>query len=152
LLVANIKKHFYGMLERARGGYFPWFLNHTDFFNRVIKKQEAKENIIATFYDKSRMYLDEEDRHVKPNQLKSDAKRQAYQLLAANIHMAGPNPVEENWIAFGFCTCYCEWQERSLGGLYGNLLVSDKLFSDFHKMAGIFFSHWKMETATLNKF
>lgn len=44
--------------------------------------------------------------------------------------MCHPNPIEQNWHAFGFCTCNEEWEENTLGGLYQVLLVGDELFRD----------------------
>jgi hypothetical protein len=150
-LVANIKNFFYQIPERCRGGYFPWFLNHTDIFDRRIAKEEGEEIMAATFYDKSRPYLDEEDQHLDPKELKPAAKRQAYQLLTETLHMAAPHPMEENWKTFGFCTCHDEREERSLGGLYQRLLFGDKLFSDI-PARDRFFRGRKMETASFKEF
>jgi len=41
--------------------------------------------------------------------------------LAEALHGAYPNPVEENWEIFGFCTCHDEWEEKSLGGYHVEL-------------------------------
>jgi hypothetical protein len=150
-LVTNIKNYFYQMPERNRGGYFPWFLNHTDIFDRRITKEEGEDILVATFYDKSRPYLDEVDQNVDPKVLQPAAKRHAYLLLAEALHAAGPNPTEVNWNNFGFCTCHDEREERSLGGLYQQLLLGDKLFSDLPGREK-FFRTRKMETATFEEF
>jgi len=46
--------------------------------------------------------------------LKPSAKRHAFILLAEALHRAHPNPIEENWETFGFCTCYDELEDNSL--------------------------------------
>lgn len=86
--------------------------------------------MVATYYDQAKSYLDSEDQHKNPKELKPDAKAHCYNMLAGVLHMAHPHPIEENWYAFGFCTCRGEKEEQKLGGLYQQLLIGDKLFED----------------------
>lgn len=95
-----------------------------------MTKQESTENFVATFHDQARLYLDKEDQRKELNELEPDAKGHCYQLLATALHMAYPNPIEENWYNFGFATCYDKWQEGQLGGLYPRLLLGNKLYED----------------------
>ncbi|KNG83331.1 hypothetical protein ANOM_008385 [Aspergillus nomiae NRRL 13137] len=129
-LVANIKEHFYQIPERYRGGYFPWFLEHTQCLDKPITEEEAAQRTVATFFDKARSYLDKEDQYKHYKQLEPEAKRDCFYMLAQTLHMANPDPIETNWFNFGFCTCDDEYKERSLGGLYQRLLVGDKLYDD----------------------
>ena len=99
-LVANIKDYFYEIPEISRGGYFPWFLKHTHILDWPLTKDDATEKLVATFYDQARLYLDE-DRHKKLDELKLEAKAQCYQFLAVTLHMAYPNPIENNWFILG---------------------------------------------------
>ena len=129
-LVASIKDFYYKIPERSRGGYFPWFLNHTDILDSRMTKEESAKLTVAKFFDKARPYLDPEDQNKDPRELKPKAKADCYLLLAETLHMASPNPREQNWHAFGFCTCKGEGEGNSLGGLYQILLLGDKLFED----------------------
>ncbi|QRD93259.1 hypothetical protein F9C07_2077189 [Aspergillus flavus] len=129
-LVANIKEVFYQIPERYR---------------------EATERTVTTFFDEARSYLDKEDRDKRCNELKPKAKRDCFYMLALTLHMAYPNPVETPWFNFGFCTCYDEYQERALGGLFGKLLSGDNLFDDVptsiprmkHIQTATFTEFWK---------
>ncbi|GMF81866.1 unnamed protein product [Aspergillus oryzae] len=129
-LAANIKEVFYQVPERYRGGYFPWFLEHTQCLDTLITQEEATERTVTTFFDEARSYLDKEDRDKHFNELKPEVKRDCFYMLALTLHMAYPNPVDPPWFNFGFCTCYDEYQERALGGLFGKLLSGDNLFDD----------------------
>lgn len=129
-LVAEIKRYFYQIPETSRGGYFPWFLKHTDILERPLAKQESTKNLVATFHDQARSYLNIEDQHKEPHELVPDAKKYCYQFLATTLHMAHPNPIEMSWYEFGFSTCYDERQEGQLGGLYQRLLLGDRLYED----------------------
>jgi hypothetical protein len=103
--------------------------------------------MVASFFDQASVYLDDEERHKKPNELRPKAKAQCYLFLATVLHMAHPHPIEPNWFHFGFCTCRDERDERGLGGLYQNLLIGDKLFEDTRR-ASSFPAHLKSQTAT----
>lgn len=129
-LVANIKDFYYKIPETHRGGYFPWFLNHTDILDRCMTKEESVEQMLAKFLDKARPYLDPEDQNKDRKELKPEAKARSYLMLAATLHMAHPHPMEQNWHAFGFCTCNGEREQGTLGGLYQALLTGDELFED----------------------
>jgi hypothetical protein len=131
-LVANIKDFYYKIPETHRGGYFPWFLNHTDILDRRMTEEESTKLMVAKFFDKARSYLDPKDQNKDPKDLKPKAKTHSYLMLAQTLHMAHPHPTEQNWHAFGFCTCNGEQEEGRLGGLYQALLVGDKLFDDVY--------------------
>jgi hypothetical protein len=152
-LVENIKEFFYQIPETHRGGYFPWFLKNTHILERRVTGKESTENMVMTFYDQARSYLDSEDQHNYQNlkELKPEAKAHCYHMLAGVLHMAHPHPIEYNWYTFGFCTCHGERSENSLGGLYQQLLVGEKLFEDVNHMANWHPPH-KAQTATFTEF
>ncbi|KAF7943452.1 hypothetical protein EAE96_011378 [Botrytis aclada] len=129
-LIANIKQHFYQIKEANRGGYFLWFLNNLHILEKPLTQEESAQNMLATFFDKAQLYLDKEDQHKQPSQLKPEAKLQCYELLATALHMACPNPMQRNWYNFGFCTCVDEQEEGALGVLYKRLLLGNKLLDD----------------------
>ncbi|TGO12411.1 hypothetical protein BTUL_0089g00480 [Botrytis tulipae] len=81
-LIANIKKYFYQINEANRGGYFPWFLGNLHILEKPLTQEDSNQNILATFYDQAKAYLDEEDQHKQPSQLEPEAKMQCYELLA----------------------------------------------------------------------
>jgi len=151
-LVANIKEVFYKIPERNRGGYFPWFLDHTDIYDPLATKEVAQERLILTFFDEARTYLDERDRSVDQKDLKPTAKRRAFILLAEALHSAHSNPTEENWNCFGFCTCHDEWQEKSLASLYSKLLLGKKVYAGMGKYALPFLETHKIENASFTEF
>ena len=132
-LVANIKDFYYKIPETHRGGYFPWFLNHTDILDKPVTKDESTKLLVASLFDKAHPHLDPEDQNKELKELKSEAKAQSFLMLAETLHMAHPEPTEQNWHAFGFCTCNGERQESGLGAIYQALLVGDGLFEDVHK-------------------
>jgi hypothetical protein len=108
---------------------------------------------MATFYDRARLYLDEEDRNKEPKDLEPKAKARSDQILAEALHTAAPNPIEDNWFTFGFCTCFDERQEGKLGGLYQRLLFGDKLFDDIRKPNWYFgLKEDEPRTATFSEF
>lgn len=146
-LVANIKEFFYQIPETHRGGYFPWFLKHTHILEQPVTGKEATENMIATYYDQARPYLDSEDQHKNPRELKPDAKAHCYRMLAGVLHMANPHPIEYTWYTFGFCTCRGERSEGWLGGLYQKLLIGDKLWEDVKPLG-----NHKFQLATFTEF
>ncbi|KAE8422878.1 hypothetical protein BDV36DRAFT_244721 [Aspergillus pseudocaelatus] len=126
-LVANIKEVFYQIPERSRGAYFPWFLKHTQCLDKPITKEEARNRTVATFFDKARSYLDEDDRNKHHTELEPEAKRDCFYMLVLCLHSANPNPTEANWFNFGYCSCHEEYYEGSLGGLYHRLLLGYNL-------------------------
>ena len=65
-LVSNIKEFYYQIPETCRGGYFPWFLKNTHILEKTMTSKEATKNIVATFYDQAKSYLDSEDQHKNP--------------------------------------------------------------------------------------
>lgn len=151
-LVANIKEFYFQIPETYRGGYFPWFLKHTHILEKTVTSKEATKNIVATFYDQAKLYLDSEDQHKNPKELKPDAKAHCYNMLAEVLHMAHPHPIEENWYRFGFCTCREEREEDKLGGLYQELLIGDKLFEDVRTKHCQTLGRHKFQPATFTEF
>lgn len=118
VLVDKIKEFYYRIPENCRGQYFPWFLKHLYVLERPMTKDEAEQNLIATIYNKSRPYLDVKDRDKTARDLKPEAKRTSYNLLAEILLRATPNPIENNWYFFGFVTCRAQHEESMLVDLY----------------------------------
>jgi hypothetical protein len=100
-----------------------------------MTNQEAQQKIIANFFDKAKLYLDPEDQHKTHQELELETKAHCYILLAAALHAASPNPIEQNWLSFGICNCRGE-REGQIGGFYQRLLIGDKLYEDI-KVNGI---------------
>ncbi len=138
-LISKIKEIFYNIPEQNRGGYFPWFLEHTYVLHRQIDRQEAIEKMVATFFNQAQSYLDPADRNLKQDQLKPEAKADCYVMLAHVLHATYPNPVKQNWYNFGFCTCRNESEASRLGGLYQQLLVGNKLLKTLKGVQVSFF-------------
>ncbi|TGO64973.1 hypothetical protein BOTNAR_0082g00150 [Botryotinia narcissicola] len=138
ILIANIKKYFYQINEANRGGYFPWFLDNLHILEKPLTQEDSAQNILATFYDQAKAYLDKEDQHKQPSQLEPEAKMQCYELLATVLHAAHPNPIQKNWYSFGFCTCNDEREESALGLLYRRLLLGNKLLDDLREAINAF--------------
>ncbi|EAT78007.1 hypothetical protein SNOG_14467 [Parastagonospora nodorum SN15] len=113
----------FGFNNTHRGRYFPWFLENLHVLDQPISKEEAQQKLVVTFYDKAKPYLDVEDRSKVFGDLKPQAQRHSYHLLAEMQHRWSPNPVEENWYSFGFVTCRNRSEERTLLGLYQLLLI-----------------------------
>lgn len=152
-LVANIKRVFYGIPEAYRGGYFPWFLDHTHIFDKPVSKEEATKRMIASFFDRARLHLDPGDRLKKPNELQPEAKSDCYRFLATICNGSHPHPIEPGWYTFGFCTCLDEMEEAQLGGLYAALLLGDGMFE--HTGVSQINGRYKspgFETATFSEF
>ncbi|KAF2796524.1 hypothetical protein K505DRAFT_406320 [Melanomma pulvis-pyrius CBS 109.77] len=111
ILVDKIKEFYYSIPENSRGQYFPWFLKNLRVLERPMIKDEAEQNLIATFYDKARPYLDIEDRNKVAKDLKPEAKGNSYNLLAEMLLRISPNPREIDWYSFGFVTCHGQGEE-----------------------------------------
>ncbi|KAI9855806.1 MAG: hypothetical protein M1813_009615 [Trichoglossum hirsutum] len=113
---------------------------------RPMTKDEAQQKLIATFYDKARLYLDIiqsthefsstdiEDRNKTARDLKPEAKETSYYLLAEMLLRISPNPIERNWYSFGFVTCCRQGEESMLVDLYRLLLTESdgSFFYEFH--------------------
>jgi hypothetical protein len=123
ILADKIKEYYYTIPEDCRGQYFPWFLKNSSVLDRPLSKEEAQQKLIAIFYEKARPYLDIEDRNKTARDLKPEAKRNSYNLLAEMLLRAVPNPMELNWHSFGFVTCRGQWEESQLLDLYQLLLT-----------------------------
>ncbi|KAF2127532.1 hypothetical protein P153DRAFT_295156 [Dothidotthia symphoricarpi CBS 119687] len=123
ILVDKIKDFYYSIPESSRGGYFPWYLENLSIFERPMTKAEAQQKLIATFYDKSRPYLDIEDRNKTARELKPEAKGASYDLLAAILLQMSPHPIQLVWYSFGFVTCRGQGEESMLVSLYKLLLT-----------------------------
>jgi hypothetical protein len=123
ILADKIKEFYFGLPASQRGQYFPWFLRNSHVLDRTMSKKEAVANLIVTFYDQARPYLDEEDRGKIAKDLQPQAKTHSYHLLAGILRRMHPNPMEENWCAFGFVTCRNKSEERILAKLYQLLLT-----------------------------
>lgn len=134
ILVDKIKEFYYSIAENCRGQYFPWFLKNLYVLQRPMSKDEAQQELIATFYDKARPYLDIEDRKKTARDLKPEAKGASYNLLAETLLRISPNPTERNWYSFGFVTCCGEGEESMLVDLYQLLLTEsdESFFYEFH--------------------
>jgi hypothetical protein len=122
-LVANIKRVFFQIPESHRGGYFEWFLNHSDILDRPESSDQILEVGMPRLFEKARLYLGPEDQVKDPKDLQPAAKLEAYQLLALVLHAASPHPTQALWLKFGFCTCGGERGENQLCTLFTNLLT-----------------------------
>lgn len=122
-LISKIKEFYFKIPESSRRGYFPWYLRNLDALERPMTKDEAKQRMFATFFDKARPYLDIEDQKKAASDLKPEAKKSSYFLLAEIIQWGSPNPAETNWYSFGFATCRGRGEESILVNLY-QLLVT----------------------------
>ena len=135
ILVDKIKEFYNSIAENYRGQYFPWFLKNLHVLEGpTMTKDEAQQRSIATFYDKARPYLDIEDRNKTARDLKPEAKGASYNLLAAILLQASPNPTDRNWYSFGFVTCHEQREESMLVDLYQLLLTESdgSFFYEFH--------------------
>lgn len=134
ILVNKIKEFYYSIPENSRGRYFPWFLKNSHALERHMTKDEAQQNLIATFYDKAKPYLDIEDRNKTARELQPEARGTSYNLLAGVLSRCSPNPIERNWYTFGFVTCRDLGEEAVLVDVYQLLLTESdgSFFYEFH--------------------
>ena len=157
ILADKIKEFYYRIAEGGRGQYFPWFLENLHVLQRPMSKDEAEQKLIATMYDKAKPYLDIEDRKKTAGDLKPEAKRVSYNLLAEILLRFCPNPIERNWYFFGFVTCCRKDEESMLMNLYLLLLTNSdgSYFYEFHNRRSViqpatFTQFWKAyEAGTL---
>lgn len=88
-----------------------------------MTRDEAKQNMIATFYDKAKPYLSLEDRDKLAMELEPKAKALSFHLLAEVLFRMTPNPAESIWHSFGVASCRGEGEESELLAIYQLLLV-----------------------------
>jgi hypothetical protein len=79
--------------------------------------------LIIILHDRTRPYLDIEDRNRTARDIKPEAMGFSYNLLAGMLLRAVPNLIELNWYSFGFGTCRRQWEESQLLDLYQLLLT-----------------------------
>ena len=135
ILLDKIKEHYYSIPENCRGEYFPWFLKNLHVLEqRPMTKDEAQQKLVATIFDKARVYLNIEDRNKAAKDLEPEAKQLSYCLLAEVLHRITPNPTEVSWYSFGFVTCHGQLEESQLVDLYLLLLTESdgSFFYKFH--------------------
>ncbi|RYO72865.1 hypothetical protein AA0113_g595 [Alternaria arborescens] len=135
ILAEKIEEFYYGIPEKSRGGYFPWYLQNRHVLSRPGTEGEGSQHLIATFYDKVKSYLDVKDRNKTAKELKPEAKRDAYNLLATVSQQFMPNPSEKNWYSFRFVTCRGQDEENILAEIYRCLLLKNGggFFPDFYE-------------------
>ena len=130
-LVENIIKTFHTIPEKNRGGYFPWFLENREIFERQETPEQSLQRMATSFREKGKTFLDPEDREKDPSQLQPEAKRDCYSFFVMMHHHMHPSPDQELWYRFGFCVCATGWLgEMALGGLYMALIIGDKIKDD----------------------
>lgn len=136
----NIKKFYYAIPERFRGGYFPWLMRNPHVLGRPLTKEEATARQIATYFDDAKTYLAPEDRHKMIHELEPEAKKHCYSILAQVLHRNTPCPTEVTWYSFGYVTCRNREQtwpaeESILVDIFQLLLARDdgSYFFEFHK-------------------
>ncbi|ORX98686.1 hypothetical protein BCR34DRAFT_593143 [Clohesyomyces aquaticus] len=134
IMVDKIKKFYYSYPEHARGQYFPWWLKNLHRLETPTTKEEVEQTLAATFYDEAKSYLDPEDRNKHPAELKPDAKRDSFGMLAHILHRFTPNPTTTLYHSFAFTTCRNRAEESQLLDIYQLLLIpSDgSFFYTFH--------------------
>lgn len=160
ILFDKIKEFYYTIPEDSHGRYFPWFLKNFHVLERSMTKDEGQKNLIATFHDKARPYLDIEDRNKTISDLKPEAKGESYCLLAETLLRISPNPIESNWYSFGYVTCCGRGEETMLVDLYQLLLAEsngDYFYEFYNRRRGViqpatFSQFWKAyEAGTLTQ-
>lgn len=134
IMVDKIKEFYYSYPERSRGQYFPWWLKNLHCVETPINKEDAKQNLIANFYDEAKSYLDPEDRNKHPYELKPAAKHESFAMLAHIFHRYTPSPNTRLYHSFAFTTCRNRAEETELLDIYQLLLApSDgSFFYTFH--------------------
>ncbi|KAI4253554.1 MAG: hypothetical protein LQ352_003615 [Teloschistes flavicans] len=134
ILVQKIKEFYLSMPEHSRGQYFAWFLKNSHTLERLKTRQEAEQDYPAVFYDKSKPYLETSDHNKAVRDLKPEAKKLSYYLLAGTLHRISPNPTDEAWYFFGFVTCRGMHEEAILQDLYQLVLTEsdESFFYEFH--------------------
>ena len=127
-LLKNIIATFSKLPANSRGSYYPWFLEHQYALDGTMTREEAFDDMIKTYDAEARIYLDLCDRNKPLEELKPPSKRSAFLLLKLALQGGHPPPADTGpYYDFGFCTCNDMYTESSLGGLYQELLVGDKL-------------------------
>ena len=132
ILTTKIQEFYYSIPENFRGHYFPWFLSNLHLLERPMTEDEAQQKLIASIHDKSRPYLDIEDRNKSAEDLEPEAKRTCFYLLGPMLLRMSPNPIQTTWHSFGFVTCRGHHEESMLLALY-QLLLTESDGSFFYK-------------------
>ena len=127
-LVKMIIATFSKIPQNKRGGYYPWFLEHQYVLDGTMTYEEAQEDLVKTYDAEARLHLSPSDRRKRREDLEPPSKRSAFLLLIMTLQGGYPHPAESGpYYDFGFCTCTNRNEESSLGGLYEELLIGDKL-------------------------
>ncbi|KAF2639440.1 hypothetical protein P280DRAFT_428535 [Massarina eburnea CBS 473.64] len=157
ILADKIKEFYYSLPESSRGGYFPWFLKNPYILEYPTTAKDRNQKLLGTFYDKAKPYLNVADRKKAARDIRPEAKRVSYHMLAEVLLRVTPNPIEGNWYSFGFVTCG-EDDERLLLDLYQLLLTKSdgSMFYEIHNRQRVdprpvtFTQFWKAyQTGTL---
>lgn len=146
VLAEKIIEQFSEIPERARGGYYKWFLRHRYVLpgggnnDPPPPRDEPDENNIHNYiqelYNKAREYLDPSDRDKDIGDLRPFAKQYCFEFLAILLDNQYPPPVMKYldlWFDFGFVVCSPPGdlhQENGLSNMYQRLLFGNKFARD----------------------
>lgn len=146
-LLQNIIEKFSQVPERSRGGYFPWFMRHTDLLDGSASEGEggsldSDTHEFIQWLECSRSSLPQGDRNKKIWDLKPIAKRDSYIAHAILLHGAHPHPGWistdlDIWYELGFCVSRDDHNERGLGGIYNTLTGGNKRPVDYSRSLGV---------------
>ncbi|EIW61187.1 uncharacterized protein TRAVEDRAFT_44009 [Trametes versicolor FP-101664 SS1] len=122
-LVQGIKDAFETIPPTNRGGYYPWFLEHQSVLEAEVADDELildhASNITRTAWimtgGSPRDSLNVIDTKIRGLPLSRQTCHILYRGLSAGGH---PNPIQDEWIDFGFVATFNSTEERDLGVAY----------------------------------
>ncbi|KAL1945707.1 hypothetical protein VTO73DRAFT_1709 [Trametes versicolor] len=112
-LVQEIKDAFERIPPQNRGAYFPWFLEHQSVLDNDAPDDDLFMGHIAAIIRAA---------WIKTGGSPSDSLNACHIFYRAFANNAYPNPIEEQWLKFGFVDTLNNEQEANLGVAYRALL------------------------------
>ena len=91
-LVENTVRIFEMIPVKTRGRYYPWFLKNKSILDGLQTSQQAKVDMLSSYFDEAWLYLASEERAKKPGELSPEAKNECFLILAMATHAARPAP------------------------------------------------------------
>ncbi|OJT03417.1 hypothetical protein TRAPUB_5994 [Trametes pubescens] len=126
-LVQGIKDAFETLPPANRGGYFPWFLEHQSVLETAVPDDELilgyTSNAIRSAWimtggspSDSLNVIDTKIRGLSP------PRRACHIIYRGFSDLAHPNPIQDEWIDFGFVATSNSSEEHALGVAYQALI------------------------------
>ncbi|KAG6854473.1 hypothetical protein C0991_006552 [Blastosporella zonata] len=127
-LVKEIKAAFQKRPAEGRGDYYPWFLANQHILDISLPIPKSSQDHLEDAFVRAWRFTGRstedslEDIKLKISHLPHTTQTCYFLYTALLMDLSHPNPSDDTWVVFGFCTCRDMHCEGQLGVLYHQLI------------------------------